>query len=472
VSGREGDAVRELTRLVEARIGHVVPDRNLPFLEEAVRRRVAKLGLSCVEAYVARLSEREDVAEWEELLRLVLVHESYLFRGRRQLEVLVEAFLPDLVEARREARSLAFWSAGCSRGEEAVTLAVLLADRPELDGWDWRILATDVDSRILEEARSGLYEGRAVREVPAAVLARFFVRLGEERYRVRPEILARIEYRELNLVKEPLDPPGAPFDAILIRNVLIYFRPESQRRVVEAMAGLVAPHGIVVPGPSESLWQIVDSLRPVESHGIYFYRPRSASPVPDRTDGKGNGGRNPGQERSVVSGRRLTSPGVDRKRGTTAPLRNPGRARSKPQEPPCCPDGVGVRDAVEALVSGRFEEARTVLAELASGGDAPAMVHALDGLLAELLGEPPGTSVRAYRRVLFLEPGWFQVRLLLADLLWATGDRRRAAVEYRRVLREAGMAGTVPFWNVLGLPDRAAAREHARARLRPDQERP
>jgi len=471
VSDREGEAVRELTRLVEARIGHVVPDRNLPFLEEAVRRRVAKLGLSCVEAYVARLSEREDMAEWEELLRLVLVHESYLFRGGRQLEVLVEAFLPGLLEARRETRSLGFWSAGCSRGEEAVTLAVLLAERPELEGWDWRILATDVDPRILEEARTGLYEGRAVREVPPGILARFFERLGEERYRVRPEILARIEYRELNLVQEPLDPPGAPFDAILIRNVLIYFRPESQRRVVEAMAGLVAPHGIVVPGPSESLWQIVDSLRPVESHGIYFYRPRGApgSPVPRTVELERDAPplrrrRRMERRREVPSG-----PAPMRRRSPTAGAG--GVAGAGALEFRDRPPTTSVRDVVDAVVLGRLEDATRALVELASGGEPSAVVHALEGLLAEIRGEPAEMAVAAYRRVLFLEPGWFQVRLLLADLLWATGDRRRAAVEYRRVLREAGGAGTVPLWDVLGLPDRAAAMKRARARLRIGQER-
>ncbi len=484
---REREPIRELTRLIEARVGHLVPERNVPFLEEAVHRRVVQLGLPDLSAYVENLAQQPSSSEWHELFRLVLVHESYLFRGVHQLEVLLDELLPEILAAREGDRSLCIWSAGCARGEEAVSLAVLLADRRELEGWDWKILATDVDRQVLEEARRGIYEGRTVREVPEAILSRFFERLGGERYRVRGEILERIDYRELNLVHEPLEPAGAPFDVILIRNVLIYFRPESQRRVVEAMAGLLAPHGYIVPGPSESLWQIVDTLEPVERQRTYFYRIRQHVPNPPsprgkwsdlssraeaaRPGGHGQGGgrlrrgrplpeaRAGGEHPAVRRGeqyRAIREKELARKESPRLPERVPGNP-----EPSAGPEAV-----IEAIAAGRLDEAHNRLAVMAEEGGAAAVRHALEGLLAEIAGRPSAVALAAYRKVLFLEPGWLQFRLLLADLLWKEGDVRRAVVEYRRIVRDAGQMESFPYAERLGLPDTAEAVERARTRLR------
>ncbi len=451
-----GAAIRKLADLVEARVGHVIREDNLTFLAESVGRRCVELGMEDLADYLACLEAGTLPGEWDWLLEEVLVHESYLFRGARQLEVFSREVLPGLVRAVGGRRRLILWSAGCSRGEEAVTLAILLAESRGLRGSAWRILATDVDRAALEAARAGIYGGRSIREVPADLLRRYFQPMGGGRYRVSRELLERIEYRLVNLVREPLDPPGSPFDAIFLRNVLIYFRQESQRRVVDRMAQLLAPHGLLVPGPTESLWQVTDSVVPVEFSGVYFYRSASS----------------PAAKVGAEAPRGPRPPAAMGPRGRTIrpPVRRAPGEGSAPPRP--APPGAGrptvdpLASAVELVVDGRLDQALDILESLKGTTTQGAAAHGLLGLIAECRGAPPRDVVAAYRRALFVEPRWFQLRLLLADLLWQQGERDRARGEYRRILGESGVNLAFPHARELGLPDLAAAVQRARNRLR------
>lgn len=452
------DAIRELARLVESRVGHVIREDNLKFLAESVVQRCSDLGIPDVSLYVERLSAGTLAGEWDWLLEEVLVHESYLFRGARQLQVFAEELLPELARSAEETRRLTLWSAGCSRGEEAVTLAILLAESPALKGWQWRILATDVDPSALEAARAGLYGGRSVREVPEGLLSRYFDPEGGGRYRVRGELMSRIHYRLVNLVREPLDPPWSPFDAIFLRNVLIYFRAESQRRVVDRMAELLAPHGYLIPGPTESLWQVTDSVVPVERSGVYVYRAAASLPPGSRDE-----------DRRV---RKAPALPETRQRKRAAPSRaGAGRGEERaapPPEPPAADAVAGdpLAPAVEAVVTGRLDQARNLLEDLKGPTAEGAAAYGLLGLIAECRGDNPKEVLAAYRRALFLEPRWFQLRLLLADLLWQQGEGDRARGEYRRILGESGTHLPFPHARELGLPELAEAVQRARSRLR------
>ncbi len=448
------EVIRNLAKLIEERVGHVVREPALCFLAETVERRCLALGLADPESYVVRLRAESLGGEWDRLLDDVLVHESYLFRGIRQLEVLIEEILPELVEGRGDTRELRFWSAGCSRGEEAVTLALLLAQQACLAGWKWSILATDVDRKALEAAREGVYSGRSIREVPPAALEQFFEPLPGGRFRVRSIIMSAIDYRLVNLVREPLEPPGAPFDAILLRNVLIYFRPQSQTRVVNEMAGLLIPHGYLVAGPTESLWQITDSVVPVEKGGLFFYRPAASGVVGE--EGKESHGR----ETNVETLRPQARP------------RGEQRSQSGREDP-----GRGTTDpfvaAVEAIAAGRFEEIEELLPRYEEASRPAAVVHALRGLVAELEDRDSREVVGEYRRALFLVPHWFQIRLLVADILLRQGEGRRADGEYRRILSESEEIEHFPHWQSLGLSSLDQAVERAQEALqRPAGRRP
>ncbi len=148
------------------------------------------------------------------------------------------------------------WSAGCSSGEEPYTVAMLLAKHlPAEQGWDARILATDISNRVLEKARKGIYPITRATELPKDLLHTFMLRGIAERQgemKVKVEIQQMVEFRRLNLDQES-DRVEGPFDAIFCRNVLIYFDAASKQRVVTSLVGHLVANGILFVGHAENL---------------------------------------------------------------------------------------------------------------------------------------------------------------------------------------------------------------------------
>src|SRR5215469_7825329 len=144
---------------------------------------------------------------------------------------------------------------------------VALETLGHLRGWNIRILATDIDSSVLERARRGIYEGEALEKIDAARLVRWFQRVGRSRqYRVCPEVRQLIAFRHLNLI-DPW-PMTGPFDVILCRNVIIYFDRATQRDVIERMSRLQRPGDHLILGYSESLLDVSTRYRLI-GHAIH-----------------------------------------------------------------------------------------------------------------------------------------------------------------------------------------------------------
>ena len=262
---------QRLARLVEGVSGHVVPPGHHPFLAGLAQQRARSCGLPSPEAYVAALERGALPGEWRELLPRITVKESYLFRTPQHFEAISRLIVPELVQRRAATRRLRAWSAGCARGEEPATLAMVLAEHPALAGWDWRITATDIDPEAIAAAQRGVFNERAVAQVPAALRQRYLVSHAEG-WQLASSLQQRIEYAVLNLMDEPLHLDAAPFDLILLRNVLIYFHPASQRRVASTVAALLAEDGALFVGPAETLWQLTSALVPVDAGGCFYYQ--------------------------------------------------------------------------------------------------------------------------------------------------------------------------------------------------------
>ncbi|HQT95952.1 MAG TPA: CheR family methyltransferase [Thermoanaerobaculaceae bacterium] len=443
----EPAALAELAGLIEETSGNVIPPDHYKFLGETAKRRAASLRLAGVAAYVGALARGELPGEWSRLLPHVTVKESYLFRHPQHFAALATTILPRLATARVARRSLAVWSAGCARGEEPATLAIALAECRELVGWDWRILATDVDEEALAAAGAATFGERAVADVPADLRARHLLRHGES-YELAPALARRIEYRALNLVREPLALSPALFDLVFLRNVLIYFRPEVQRRVAAAVAGALAPDGYLFLGPAETLWQVASGLDAVDLGDCFCYRHAgaAAAAAPHR---RPDAQRRP--ERPVAAATALR-PTVHAPRTVVLEAR-----------------GTQERLALAArhAAADRFDDAVELVDQALLADPSDAGVHALEGFLHDISGRSQ-MAVASYRAALFLDAGLFQVRLLLADALRRLGHEQRAALEYREVLAAlgAGRAHEVEALAPLALPDRREALRRCREALR------
>lgn len=456
-------AVAQLAALVTESTGNLVPPPRLGFLAEVAQRRAQALGLASIGEYVGALTAGELPREWQRLVPLITIKESYFFRAPQQFEAIERQLLPRLLRARAGSRRLRIWSAACARGEEPATLAMLLADQPALAGWEWSILATDLDEEALAGARRGLYGERAVAPVPPALLARWFSRRGKL-FELAPELRARIDYRTLNLAQPPFALPADEYDLILLRNVLIYFGRPLQSWVMAHVTQLLSRRGALFLGASETLWQIQDELEAVDLGACYCYRHRRA-----RSSGTAAA--------TALAPPQGAAAGLASKEGA-ATARPPRRHAPLIAAPAAAAAVAAAEDAAvtrprsaleillaaaHELAANRADAARRAVDEALAADPSEPAGHLLDGFLHDLGGRTEEAAA-SYRAALYLDPSLFQARLLLADSLLRLDQRGRAEHQYREVLAalEAGRERPVGLFDGLPLPDRERALRRCR----------
>lgn len=425
------EPIREVAQLIEATSGFVISDQSLDTLGRFVGERVRRGGFAGVERYVDYLRRHPDSEEWRHLLSRITVKESYFFRAHAQFDALAASLLDEIAHRRRD-RQLRIWCAGCARGEEAATLAIVLADHPVVGSWPWSVLATDVDEAALADARQGVYGRRAVERVPPATLERHFERRGQQ-FELVPELRERIEYRRLNLVEEPLDLGDELFDVIFLRNVLIYFRPELQRRVVEMIESALTERGVLFLGPSESLLHLGTKLQAEDLGGCFCYRRRPSA-----------------EERG--SPPEIVKAAAKPTRSATAAVAVPGDSDDHEHDVPTFE--ARLESMIEALEKGEKRRAAAGLAALRHEFPDRAAARVLEGVALERCGDPE-RSTTAYRAALYLAPEMDEVRFLLARALEGQGRTQAAAREYRTALTGLGPAGgfMTEILARLGFPD-------------------
>jgi chemotaxis protein methyltransferase CheR len=233
-------------------------------------RRLRALEITSLQAYYECVAQPDQREERARMIDAITTNETRFYREARQFEFLVQRVFPRWRdEADRGSRSgkVRIWSAGCSSGEEPYTLAMLLARHlPEEQGWDVRILASDISNRVLEKARKGIYPIARSAEIPKDMLHSFMLRGLAERQsemKVRVEIQQVVDFRRLNIVQEPELIDG-PFDAILCRNVLIYFDAVSKQTAVTNLARHLIDGGLLFVGHAENLHSVSSELRSLE----------------------------------------------------------------------------------------------------------------------------------------------------------------------------------------------------------------
>jgi chemotaxis protein methyltransferase CheR len=188
---------------------------------------------------------------------------------------IAERALPALIERRRPDRCIHLWSAACSTGQEPYSLALLIRERfPELCGWTIRLIATDLCTRVLTRARAGLYSQTEInRGLPARMLVQNFESLPGGEWRLRGDIRAMVDFRELNLAGPW--PPMPPLDLVLLRNVLIYFDDATRRDVLRRARAAMHPEGFLLLGSSETPLFLDDQFEPVPGDAGTIYRIRA-----------------------------------------------------------------------------------------------------------------------------------------------------------------------------------------------------
>jgi chemotaxis protein methyltransferase CheR len=206
-----------------------------------------------------------------QLVEAMVTTETSFFRDHRSFDTLEKHVLPDLVRKRRPEKALRIWSAACSTGQEAYSLAIMLREHfPELAKWHVTILASDVSREVLSRAAQGRFNQVEVnRGMPAALLVRYFEQHGTS-WQLRPDIVSMVKLQEINLA---LPWPSLPrFDLVLLRNVMIYFDVETKKSILVRIGKLLRPDGYLLLGGAETTINLDDSYCRVESLKSGFYQ--------------------------------------------------------------------------------------------------------------------------------------------------------------------------------------------------------
>lgn len=235
-------------RYFEGRIGlHLAPHKKL-LLSGRLSRRVKALGMTSFLAYYDLVASGLDPSETQVAIDLITTHETYFFRENHHFELLRDVVAPSLAAG----RTLRVWSAACSTGEEAYSIAMTL--RHALGPSGWGVVASDIAKETLSKAATGLYSMDRTDGIPSEYLKDYCLR-GRDRYEgmllVSGQLRDKVEFHQINLTAVP-DDLGL-FDVVFLRNVIIYFDSATKQRVLETVCEHLRDGGLLLLGHSESI---------------------------------------------------------------------------------------------------------------------------------------------------------------------------------------------------------------------------
>ena len=248
-------------RMLEGEFGIDFTHYKPSTVTRRIERRLSLAQSPDIEQYVQRLERDHD--ELDVLYRDLLIGVTRFFRDPEAFELLQHKILPDLLQRAPRDVPLRFWVAGCATGEEPYSLAIVLQDlMSKLGERPVKIFATDVHRASIERAGRALYEEEAIANVSAERLERYFLRVGSS-YQVVPEIRQMVVFAHHNVMR---DPPFTRVDFISCRNLLIYFQPAAQQKVLSLFHFALNRGGVMLLGPSESVGNVAHDFESVDSH--------------------------------------------------------------------------------------------------------------------------------------------------------------------------------------------------------------
>jgi len=253
----------------------IVLSEDKHYLVEARLAPIARdLGFDTVEEVVREMKRGTDRALQERVVEAMTTNETSWFRDIHPFNALRDTIFPEIIERNKSNRTLSVWSAASSTGQELYSIALLLDSHfPEVEYWNLELLGTDLNNTVLERARAGSFSGLEInRGLPATMIARYFARDGAN-FVIHEKLRSKVTFRKLNLAAPWVGLPV--FDIIFLRNVLIYFDPQTKKQILESAARQLRPGGYLAMGGAESPLGITDCFETVAIGGATFYRTES-----------------------------------------------------------------------------------------------------------------------------------------------------------------------------------------------------
>lgn len=232
--------------------------RNLVY--NRLAKRIRFLEMNSFSEYL-KFVKAQGEAEFVHLINAITTNLTFFFRENHHFEYMANTIIPSLLEKNRASKKIRIWSAGCSTGEEPYSIAVVLKETVPSD-WDARVLATDLDTNVVQTAQDGVYKIDRLKGVPESRVKRWFMKGSGNRegfVKVKSDLQQIIDFGQINLMNEW--PIKETIDVIFCRNVVIYFDKTTQAKLFDRYANLLTDNGHLLVGHSESLYKVSDRFK-------------------------------------------------------------------------------------------------------------------------------------------------------------------------------------------------------------------
>lgn len=265
--------LKRIATLLKTDAGIQIPEGKISLVQARLSRRLRTVNLSSYSDYCDLIESTDGRAEREEMLYALTTNVTKFFREPHHFDDLSKRILPPLLDRAKKGAPVRIWSAGCSSGEEPYSIAMtILKSAPAAADWDIRVLATDIDKRVLTKARSGRYHG-----VPGDLFKKYATdsalnKIDENEIELSETVRSLVTFNQLNLHADW--PMRKRFDVIFCRNVVIYFQKEDENKIWSRMSSLLNPGGVIMVGHSERI--PLDQMSNMSLDGITTYRKSNA----------------------------------------------------------------------------------------------------------------------------------------------------------------------------------------------------
>ena len=249
---------RSLVKLIYDQCGINLGDHKQELVKTRLGKRLRALGFTAYSDYFKFVSNPSNSLELSQMINAISTNFTSFYREPQHFDFLLKNTLVDIVNKKvgLPSKKIRAWCAAASSGEEPYTLAITLLEYfKDHPGWDIKLLATDISTKVLNEAHRGIYSKEKVKTVSRAILERYFEEESEGKetmYRIKDEVKGLITFRRLNLM-DPVFPFRGPFDFIFCRNVMIYFDVPTQETLVQKLLKYLTPGGCFFTSHSENL---------------------------------------------------------------------------------------------------------------------------------------------------------------------------------------------------------------------------
>ncbi len=269
-----------LRGFLKTRSGLVLSNDKQYLIESRLMPIVRKQGMAGIPELVQKLRAPGNEALASKVTEAMTTNESFFFRDKTPFDHFKEVMLPALMKARAARRHIRIWCAAASTGQEPYSLAMILKEMgPQLAGWRFEIVGTDLSGDVLERAKAGAYTQFEVqRGLPIQMLLKYFTQNGDQ-WVISPDIRSMVHYRTLNLLND-FSALGQ-FDIVYCRNVLIYFDQPTKIDVLNRTSRLTASDGYLLLGAAETVVGLTDAFKPVaDRRGLYVPADKTAQTAP------------------------------------------------------------------------------------------------------------------------------------------------------------------------------------------------